>query len=266
MIGILAIGAIALLALRKKRSVSGIGATAKRRLYFEISRLQPVVDFRLDYDNQSPQAKEAIMENSNLYYNKQYPNRQPITPERYYKQLKRAYNSISGIGETDLPYRESKVRNEHGDVILIYRDYGSDEQKLRDAINYIEENYTSSDFEIGYWNALLAIAAGYKFVWPSKGVHRGIEELVFGKSAPAERKARISYLATPEKGGLYPEPFIETIQNENWKATDEMEILDGMLDAFRTVESVKEAKQIIMDAYMRDHIVEEDNRFENVPF
>ena len=266
MIGLLTIGLIGLALCKKKRGVSGIGAIPKRRLYFEISRLQPVVDFRLDYDNQSPEAKQAIEDNCQIYYNSRYPKRQPITPEKYFKQLKRAYNSISGIGETDLPYWESKVRNEHGDVILIYRDYGSDEQKLRDAINYIEENYTSSDFEIGYWNALLAIAAGYKFVWPSKGVHRGIEELVFGKSAPKERKARISYIATPEKGGLYPEPFIETIQNENWKATDEMEILDGMLDAFRTVESLKQAKQIIMDAYMRDHIVEEDNRFENVPF
>lgn len=266
MIGILAIGAIALMALRKKRGVSGIGATPKRRLYFEISRLQPVVDFRLDYENQSPQAKEAIMENSNLYYNKQYPNRHPITPERYYKQRKRAYNAISGIGETNLPYWESKVKNEYGDVILIYRDYGTDQQKFGDAINYIDENYTSSDFEIGYWNALLAIASGYKFVWPSKGSHRGIEELVFGKSSPSERKARKSYLATPERGGIYPEPFAENIQNENWRATDEMEILDGILDAFRTVESAKQAKQIIIDTYMRDHISQEDDIYAKVPF
>jgi hypothetical protein len=243
MIGLLAIGAIALLVLSNKRSVSGIGATPKRRLYAEISRLQPTVDFNLDYDKQSPGGKRAIQENCRIYYNEKYPKRQPISPERYYKQLKRAYNAISGIGKTNLPYQESKVKNDYGDVILIYRDYGTEQQKLRDAINYIDENYNTNDFEIGYWNALLAIATGYRFVWPSKGVHRGLEELIFGHSAPKERKARISYLASPEKGGIYPEPFIETIKNENRKAVDEMELLDGMLDAFRAVESVKQAKK-----------------------
>lgn len=266
MIGLITIGAIALLALRKKRGVCGIGAVKKRRLYHEIDRLQPIVDFSLDYEQQSPQAKEEIEIHSNRYYNDIYTKRKPISPEKYYKQLKRAYNAISGIGETALPFYESKVRNEYGDIILIHRDYGTDEQKLRDAIDYIDENYHGSDYDIGYWNALLAIAAGLRFVWNSKDHHRGLEELMIGAKSDAERKKRISYLATPNKGGLYPEAFAHNIIQDNWRATDDLEILNGMIDAFREVNSVKEAKQIVLDAYLRDHIIEEDKNFEDVPF
>lgn len=261
MIGLLTIGAIALLALRKKRgvqNVAGIGAPYKRRIYQELAAITPGADFNLPYEDQNDNIKRIVQENCNRL-NSKYPNRIPITVERYFKQLRRAYNAISGIGETNLPYRESVVRNYRGDVILIHRDYGTQDEQLQDAIFYIEENYTSSDFEIGYWNTLLAIATGQKFVWSSDGVHRGLESLVFGKSAPGERKLRISYLASPNKGGVYIERFVESITGDNWKATDDMELLDGALDAIRTVESVKQAKQIILDTYYKDHILEDNN-------
>lgn len=271
MIGFLTIAGIALLALRKKRGVSGIGAVQKRRIYQEISELQryyPHIDFTLNYEDQSEDAKKQIQTACEKRYNKVYPNRQPLTPERYYKQLKRAYNTISGIGETGLPYRESVVKNNYGDIILIHRDYGTPEQKLRDAIVYIKEQYIepgTDDYSIGYWGAILAIATGTRFVWRSYKNHLGIEDLIFGKSAPTERKIRISYIANKEKGGEYPEQYAESLLQYSLGG-DDREILDGVLEAIRSVESVKQAKDIVLDKYMRDHIVEEQRQNDDLPF
>lgn len=75
MIGILTIvgivGAIAI--CKRKQAVSGIGAAYKRRMYYEINRLQPVVDFTLNYDDQTKAAKKAIEDLYNTYYKKNIP-------------------------------------------------------------------------------------------------------------------------------------------------------------------------------------------------
>lgn len=261
MIGILTIaGIIGTIAIcKRKQAVSGIGATYKRRMYYEINRLQPVVDFTLNYYDQTEVAKKAIEDLYNTYYKEIYPNRKPITHERYYKQLKRAYNAISGIGETALPYFESKVRNEYGDVILIHRDYGTPEQKLSQAFTHVEENYRlRSDYDTGWWDTVYAIAQGKKFVWTSTKDQRGIEKLVFGKTAPEERKQRISYLASPSKGGIYPERLIHEIWESTDRTADDTEIADGVLAAFREVQSVKQAKEIFMKQYLKDHMIEDE--------
>lgn len=256
MIGLLTIGLIGL-ALCKKRRVSGIGAAYKRRVYREIERLQPYVDFDLSYDDQTDKAKKYIDEDSS-FVNKQFPKRKPITPERYYKQLRRAYRAISGIGATNLPYNTYEVYNHRGDLILQHRDYGTPEQMFQDAIDYILLNNTNDSVEYGFWETVVAIATGKKFVWASKGVHRGIEKLIFGKSEPSERKQRISYLASPQKGGMYPEVFAESIiGNSNFanEYMDEQDILNGVLDAFLQIESVKQAKQMILDEYIKQNTI-----------
>lgn len=256
MIGLLTIGLIGL-ALCKKRRVSGIGATYKRRVYREIERLQPYVDFDLSYDDQTDKAKKYIDEDSS-FVNKQFPKRKPITPERYYKQLRRAYRAISGVGSTNLPYKTYEVYNHRGDLILQHRDYGTPEQIFQDAIDYILLNNTNDSAEYGFWETVVAIATGKKFVWASKGVHRGIEKLIFGKSEPSERKQRISYLASPQKGGMYPEVFAESIiGNSNFanEYMDEQDILNGVLDAFLQIESVKQAKQMLIDEYIKQNTI-----------
>lgn len=266
MIGLLTIGAIALLALRKKRGVSGIGAPYKRKIYQELAAINRLADFSLPYEDQSDFVKKTLIANCNMI-NSKYPKRKPITVERYYKQLKRAYNAISGIGETSLPYFESTIRNERGDIILIHRDYGSEDEFLWNACEWVADNYETNSFEIGYWETIIAIALGKRFVWKSSGVHRGVEALVFGKSAPSERKARISYLASPDKGGVYPEKFAHTIWESTNSTADDQEILDGVLHAIRTTQSATQAKTWITDRYERDHIVEENEQeYLDVPF
>ena len=268
MIGLITIaGILGTIALRKKRGVAGIGAAYKRRMYYEINRLQPVVDFTLNYDDQTEVAKKAIEDLYNTYYKEIYPNRKPITPERYYKPLKRAYNAISGIGETALPYYESRVKNEYGDVILIHRDYGTPEQKLKDAYIWVEENYRlRNDYDTGWWDTVFAIADGKKFVWTSNESQRGIEKLLFGKTSPTERKQRISYLASPSKGGIYPERLIHEIWESTDRNADDTEIANGVLDAFREVTSVKQARQIFLDQYFKDHMIENEETDPNLPF
>lgn len=256
MIGLLTIGLIGL-ALCKKRSVSGIGAAYKRRVYREIERLQPYVDFDLSYDDQTDKAKKYIDEDSD-FVNKQFPKREPITPERYYKQLRRAYRAISGIGATNLPYKTYTVRNNRGDIILQHRDYGTPEQMFQDAIDYLLQTRALDYYDLGKWEAITAIATGKKFVWASKGVHRGVEEVAFGATSPMERKARISYLASPQKGGVYPEVFAESIVGNSDYAheyVDDQELLNGVIDALREVSSVKQAKEMILNKYINENTI-----------
>lgn len=265
MIGLLAIGAIAILALCKKRGASSIGAPYKRRVYREIENIQHVADFELPYDAQSEQAKKLIKSDCN-FVNSKYPKRKPLTPERYYNQLRRAYNAISGVGSTNLPYRKYEVYNKRGDLILEHRDYGTQDEMFKRAMDYMEESRMGSYEDLGFWETVMAIASGTRFVWTSKGVHRGIEKLVFGATSPPERKARISYLATPQKGGVYPEVFAHRIWESVYDGeADDMDILNGVLEAFRSVESVKQAKQLIIDNYISEHTLPE-YEFSDAPF
>lgn len=271
MIGLLTIGLIGLALCKKKRSVSGIGAV-KRRIYKEISELQrtyPRVDFTLDFDSLPKDQKDHIEWACENWYNKVYPKRKPLTAEKYYKQLRKAYGAISGVGTTSLPYRESIVKNNFGDTILIHRDYGTPEQKMRDAIIYIEESYIepgNDDYKIGYWGTVLGIATGKRFIWKSSKNYRGIESLIFGASAPTEKKMRISYIATKEKGGISPERYAESLLEYSLNG-DSQEILSGVLDAIREIHSVKQAKQIIYDTYLRDHIQQEEyDAHDDLPF
>lgn len=270
MIGLLTIGLIGL-ALCKKRGVSGIGrisqvagigAAYKRRVYREIENLQNDVDFDFAYEDQTDTAKRRIKEDCN-FVNSQYPRRKPITPERYYKQLRRAYKAISGIGQTNLPYKTYTVLNHRGDIILQHRDYGTPDQMFQDAIDYVLLSHITDPKEYGYWETVAAIATGKKFVWESKGVHRGIEQLAFGGGKhPKERKSRISYLASPQKGGMYPEVFAETIIGNSDFAheyMDEQEILNGVLYALFSIDSVKQAKDMILETYLDAHTITESS-------
>lgn len=264
MTGLLTIGLIGI-ALCKKRGVSGIGAVKrvkyKRRIYREMAVAQQSgVDFLLPYNEQSKRAIHAINQLAKRHNDSS--KRIPITDEKYFKQLRKAYNAISGIGQTNLPYRESSVNNHRGDTILIYRDYGTDSEIQQDANDYIIENYAQrTDKEIGYYETLVYIANGGKFIWDSKGVSRGVETLLFGRKVPGEKKARRSYLATASKGGIYPERFAESLMGYYG---DDNEILQGVIECLREVDSRNMAQQTIMDIYERDHTL--SNHESETPF
>lgn len=254
MIGLLTIGLIGLALCTKKRSVSGVGkplkVTHKRRIYREMEVAQQSdVDFLAPYEDQSTRAKNAITLLRKRH--NESSKRIPLTDEKYFKQLRRAYNAIAGIGETKMPYKESTIKNHRGDTILIYRDYGTDSEIQQNANEYVLENYAQMTEEaIGYYETLVYIANGGKFIWDSKGVHRGVEDLVFGKTSPGEKKARRSYLATASKGGIYPEPFAESLMGYYG---DDHVILNGVLDCLREVDSRSNAQKMIMDIYEKDH-------------
>lgn len=187
--------------------------------------------------------------------------------ERYFNQLRRAYQSIAG---TDLPYKESKVYNENGDVILVYRDYEKDKMLAR-AIEEMKDNWWSQNLsgKGAMMQTIADIASGnLKFVWSSKGEHRGVEKLVFGQSVPSERKQRISYLASPEKGGMYPEAYAHLLWEQTDGNADDMEILDGVLEAIRQCPSVGKAREDVMYEYIKNHSTawEDSERNDDVPF
>lgn len=129
MIGILAIGAIALLALRKKRGVSGIGKVerVKRRIYKEIEAAQKLgVDFDLKYNELMNSQLNSLEEVGKMFGWKQ--TRRSIESgklytEAYYNSLKRAYNAIAGIGIGAADYNTHTIRNGKGKIILQWREY-----------------------------------------------------------------------------------------------------------------------------------------------
>lgn len=108
MITALLIGAGAWLLLRKhaERGTQGVGA-AKRRIFKELSLAQQLgVDFEKKYDELSEEEIEAL----------QRVSADTGYTETYYKSLQKAYNAISGIGET------YDVVNADGETVLTWTD------------------------------------------------------------------------------------------------------------------------------------------------
>lgn len=161
----LLIGLIAI-ALCRKRKHSGIGKLPKRRYFAEIAEAQEHgVDFSWTYDS----SNDNILNDMAKKYGFRTSSRSSrSTAEQYFNQLRRQYNAVAGIGATDLPYVESEVYNENGDVIVVYRDYGTKEQQLIDAIKYIEDEMPIRDQDSAYWHVLAYIAGGGKLVWKNK--------------------------------------------------------------------------------------------------
>lgn len=172
-------------------------------------------------------------------------------PEAVYTYLNNKYNSVAGIG--DLPYEEYIVRNGEGDVVVIYKDYES-ENILQRAINFVVDNYcsTADPEEYGYWNTVVDIAQGRKFVWKSDitgGVlrKRGMEDELFGRGhAKEERLRRISMLATPQKGGVYPEKYAYELSAHTTVEMSDADIKNGVLEALREFYSPKDAQRKIL--------------------
>ena len=265
------------MALCKKHGVAGVGAPYKRRIYREIESVQRYVDFDKAFENQSEEAIRVITRDCDTL-NSKYPNRKPLTPKKYYNQLRRSYQAISGIGATKLPYKTYEVYNKRGDLILTHRDYGTKEEMFRDAINWIEDTLATvgNGEELGFWETVIAIATGTKFVWSSHGIYKGVQQVAFARSSQAERKARVSYLTSRQKGGKYPEEFAQSAL-ENFDGfgfanalydgyIDLQEFEDGMHNAFRNITSTKEAKDLIMEYYVQNHTFKDVDESPDTPF
>ena len=251
--------------LRRKDGASGIGATKRtpRRIWAEVAEAQrrgiDLSDPRGYEGNESTLRKMADGKLSASNSNKP-------AEERYFNQLRRAYKSIAG---TDLHSDESIIRNEYGDVIMVYRDYHLD-QLPQKAAEWVLGKHSNlyMDADDAYWCTLADIALGrVKFVWATSGVHRGAQDLVFGAPVPAERKQRISYLASPAKGGQYPEAYAHYLWETISQGTaDSQEVSDGVYEAIRDCASVGDARKVCMDQYLQAHTTVNDQLWQDVPF
>lgn len=269
MITALLIGAGALwLMSSKSKGTAGIGAVrrSKRRIWSEVEQAQKYGIDLNDPDGWQKNAdKLSRMAQGKL---KEGTSDKPIE-QRYFNQLRRAYSSIAG---TNLPYTENVVRNENDDVILIYRDYDLDHlpQKAADHMYDMAMANMQNDPEISaYWATAAQIAKGeLKFVWASTkdNVHRGVEKLVFGASAPTERKRRISYLASPAKGGVYPEKYAHHLWERTGMVADDQMITNGVLAALREIDSKGTAADYCKQAYLQEFQVQEPLLYQDVPF
>ena len=257
--------------------ISGIGATKqKRRIWSEVEQAQ-----RAGIDLSDPNGWTKHADRLSTMSRGKLSSSRSDKPDaqRYFNQLRRAYKSVAG---TKLPYDESVVRNENDDVILVYRDYHLD-RLPQVAAEWVSqeatENVHNDPLAYGYWVTIAAIAIGSaKFIWKGtkNGVHRGVEELVFGSAAPTERKKRISYIVSPNtrdkypKGaaaaGKYPEEWAHAV----WEGVDgsvgDQEITNGVYEALRTCESVGQARQMCIDEYLKAHQLEEPLLYQDIPF
>lgn len=277
MITELLIGFLALALLRKHNASNGIGRIdtkrPKRRIYHEIEAAQTnEIDLSLPYDSADDKKLNELAKKFGF----RPSNRSAKSlEEQYFNSLRKAYNAIAGIGKTSLPYRKSTVKNENGDVILIYNDYGTPDQKLRDAYEYIREiPLVGSD--AAYWYTLVYIASGGKFLWKDKRkggvlISRGVEDIL--KHSERERKMRISYLGSQAKGALTLDQFAHQLWESahEWDPddtgkVDDSVIYNGVEEAILQCTSRGWAQQEILNFYYNAHKNDEDYfNFEIIP-
>ena len=265
LIGLGVCAAAFLWARKHTQGTSGIGALKKqpRRIWKEVEQAQKHgIDLTDPEGWKGNEETLSWMSQGKLSASKSGKSDE----ERYFNQLRRAYRSIAG---TNLPYKENVVRNENDDVILIYRDYELDKLPEKAAQTVFENamaTISTNPSGSAYWATIACIANGYKFVWASNGEHRGVEQLVFGQSAPSERKRRISYLASANKGGVYPEVFAHKLWEQADRQADDQEITNGVLEALRDCDSKGIASEWCKQEYMKAYRVENPLLYQDVPF
>lgn len=251
---------------RKKEGTAGIGAAKqKRRIWKEVEAAQRAginLTDKKGYERQG--AWEKL---TKLAEGKIQPEGISPMEVRYFNSLRRAYNSVAG---TDLPYDESVVRNENGDIVLVYRDYHLD--KLQEiAIDEMRDNWWSTNLSAkgAMMQTIADIASGkLKFIWKSKGNKHGVNEVCFGgKDHPQERKQRISYLASAEKGGVTPHKYAHILWERTGGEADDHEILNGVIEAIRQTPSVGKAREDVMWEFYKNHSTDNNGLlYQDVPF
>lgn len=269
-IAAIGIAACAVCILRRHRKSAGVGKLPPRRYFAEIADAQRNgINFGEAYDSSNDPILSRL---ANKYGFRTSSRSSRSTAEQYFNQLRRQYNAVAGIGATDLPYVESEVHNENGDVIVVYRDYGTKKQQLRDAINYVEE-IPLRDADAAYWHTLAYIAGGGKFVWKTKKkagalISRGTDDILNGSER--ERKARISYLGSEKNGALSPDQFAERLWSStagmDYDGTDSMTMYDGVEQAILSCDSRGNAERTILNLYYDTHKKQDYTEDYDMPF
>ena len=239
---------------------NGIGKLPKRRIYNELAAAQNAgADFEHPYSDAFGSELSRLAEKFGY---KGSSKSSKSLPEQYYNNLQRAYRAIAGVGATTLPYRESKVYNGNGDEIIRYRDYGTYEQQIRDAIDYLSAGAGEKSL---YWYIVGLVALGeVKLLWTvdakerAKG-NKGLKEELFGGSAAGEKREYRAVLATKEKGGVTPDRFAHRLwEHMGDDRLDDLQIRDILLEAVRDYHDRKEAENAIMGEYLDAHMEDID--------
>lgn len=242
---------------------NGIGKLQKRRIYQEMEAAQKAgIHLGLGNYGGFPQDEEKLEQLGRKFGYKGNPSSSKPYAEQYYNNLNRAYRAISG---TTLPYKESKVYNGLGDEIIRYRDYGTEEQQLKDAIDYLSAGAGEKSL---YWYIVGLVALGdVKLLWTvdakerAKG-NKGLKEELFGRSASGEKREYRAVLATKEKGGITPDRFAHMLwEHIGDDRLDDLQIRDILLDAVRDYHDRKQAENAIMEQYLDAHQEEDVDYF-----
>ena len=243
----------------------GVGRAPKRRIFEEVADAQRNGISLFDkYDG----SKESVLIQLAQKYG--YKGSQRSTKpyaEQYFNSLYRAYNAIAG---TTLPYKESVVYNDLGDEVMRYRNYGTDEQKFRAALDELTEGYGEQGV---YWRILGMLASGdLKFLWtlPDKQLqmgNRGLQEELYGRKAPQERKLYRKLLATKEKGGVTPAKAAEQLYSYlgDKSGLTDLDMRNIILDVLHDIQTPEQARDMIMDAYYDMHREAEPEYFTDDP-
>jgi len=123
----------------KQRTIGAI-QRAKRRVFAEVATAQSKgIDFEKKYPELSVQEKNTLSSLGNEFGWKQTSrsiNSGKSYPEAYYNSLRRAYRQVSGIEGVGATYKDYRVRNATGDIVLIQRLY----QPVIDHVQKEESN------------------------------------------------------------------------------------------------------------------------------
>jgi len=232
-----------------ERRVDGVGKI-KRRIYHEMQSLQHSnVPLNETWDRLTSEEQNAVERIARQYNYVQSASSKKSYGEAYYNSIRRQYAAISG---TSLPCEESYVYNSNGDEIIRYRDYGTQEQQMQGAKNWIEESIRpGGGINDAMFATLLYIANGGKFIWSQ--TPGGVKQECFATSgsAEAERKARISYLASKNKGGK----TVLAVAHQIFERydIDDMVARDAVCQVLLSYQSVAEVNNEIYTMYVDAH-------------
>ena len=116
------------------------------------------------------------------------------------------------------------------------------EAKKRVNPNSLDERIKKLGDPQSLWESIALNAFGYKYVWGNdKNGTRGLGSHLFGNPSEAERRRRLSILASRAKGGLYPEEVAERMMESLSMAwgenIDEKDVFDTILDVLSRYEN-----------------------------
>lgn len=211
-------------ARKHTQGTSGIGAAKKRRIYKELSLAQQSgVDFTKPYDELTEDEILALQRVSN----------ETGYTETYYKSLQKAYNAISGIGET------YDVVNENGETVLTWIEDPELQQNKQTTIYDPERDRAY----------LEAVRIDEDRRWEQENKTREFEEREKRLAEQRRRLKKSSRTSQMALFGMGYAPEVEAELYEIWREQIEYDETEYDYDTWRRLVGNEYAKDVLK--YMR---------------